>query len=149
MSGTWKSPTNILAAIGLATSIVVNIYQYISAEEKLSLEREKWEAEFNLERQKWENDLKDKESLKRDRAKLELELEDVKEAIRIWDNSLFRYNLELGVMKNRLQSLTNPFEIDTQKKNILVHEDAIRQSENEREIVVNRRKEIERLLAIK
>ena len=54
MADTWKSPANIISIAGLIISIVINIYQYISNEDKISFEREKSQKELSLAKQKWE-----------------------------------------------------------------------------------------------
>ena len=149
MADTWKSPTSVIALVGLVISVIGNIYQYSSTEEKILFEKDKWNKEFNLEKAKLELEMEAERILREEKKQLELELQDVKAAIKVWDDALLQDNLKLTVMRNKLRSMTNAFEIDTQKKNILANEDAIRVKEKERERVIGRQNEIETLLRSK
>ncbi len=153
MPNTWKSPTNVIASIGLIISIIGNFYQYFSSESKMQFEKEKWQSEFSLEREKWETEreklkmeIEDHKISTADKNKLKMELEDVNDEIKVWDDALFQDNLKLTLMKNKLQSMDDKYKIETQKKNILANEDAIKIKERERQTLVNRRQEIEYIL---
>ena len=160
----WRSPTVLIAACGLALSILGNFVQHGSAstaeaastrqmqlaEEKWSEEREKLRAELNVFLAKATNG-------SQDRAKIQAELEKVNRDIAVWDAALFEDSRQLFGMKaelSRQEASKNPAMAEVTKKiaevdkrNIAIQQDAMRMKTEERNGALARRSELEKRLA--
>ena len=106
----WTSPKTLIPLLALVVSIFGNIYQYSSSESKLELEKEKWGHEkeiLRLENQKLQNELASFAEKRQNQSKLKEELTQVIADIQLWEDALFKDNIELTLMKNETSTIKN------------------------------------------
>ena len=156
-SSEWKKPPVLIAFAGLIISVFANVTQYntannaaLASEQQLAQAKVRW----GIEKEKLDLEIRElKEKHARtatDRSKIIQELKLVNEDIAVWDNALFKNQIELTIMEGKFLSLDpidNKFMIEATKKNIGLQKNMIKQKEAERAAALRRRLELEKNLS--
>ena len=112
-------------------------------------EKEKWGHEkeiLRLENQKLQNELASFAEKRQNQSKLKEELTQVIADIQLWEDALFKDNIELTLMKNETSTIKNGPLKEAHLKNIELVEWKIGNKERELENSRNRKSEIERII---
>lgn len=159
-NSSWKSPSIVIAAVGLAASIAGNIYQYSSSNEKLELEKIRWEQEsrlaeeihdfeekkFEYENEKLIEQIITLKGLNNNRDELKAELVKVNKDIVDWEGFLFQDNLELTQMKNKLNHLSEGPMKEAHIQNIRLQEEMMSMKKIELDFSKKRKEKIEAII---